>query len=238
MENFKKGQKVYWCDPADETSGVYEVYRKINEYIYLVGNAVSEVEANIGELYPLSQKVIFRKWIIDGGIIALFPEQELDDRPRIVASYQNETTEREAEYDFVMEATVPANKNEYGCLPEELKEAGYDDLKIIFEKINVYELLRQMDVIARSLISSQFITDFTEYDAKSIFDGNAKVPFIWQVRDTGTWLYFLNNPDWKKQLPARIEFYEKNRIGNLYYMFDGEKFYPAFLQTIMKLINE
>lgn len=155
MGKFYVGQKVYWRDPANETSGVYEVYEKRGEII-LIGNGFSEAEVYESELVPLSQKVMFRKWVIQGTVMALFPEQELDENPLTVASY----------------------------------------------------------------------------------DSEAQTPFIWQVRDTGTWLYFFDEADWKKRLSDRIEFYKSASHDNVYYYFDGEEFYPVFEQTVLKMINE
>lgn len=72
MRKFKNGQRVYWNDPADETSGEYTVLdaheEKYSDYtdedvkdyddrIILIGNGVSEAEVNAEELdivYPLS----------------------------------------------------------------------------------------------------------------------------------------------------------------------------------------
>jgi hypothetical protein len=34
MNDFKIGQKIFWRDPEDETSGVYEVYEKYDDYAY------------------------------------------------------------------------------------------------------------------------------------------------------------------------------------------------------------
>ena len=235
---FETGQKIFWCDPENETSGVYEIYEKTGDYTYLIGNSFSEAEVYAGEVYDLSQKVVFRKWVIDGSVIALFPEQELDDRPSIVASYDMEEQEGEAEYDFVMDATVPANPNEYEELMAELKKAGYDKLEIIRKPLNVCRLLGMMDFIAHKLITSVYITDFTTHDRRLILESEAKRSFIWQVRHCGTWLYFLDEADWKKRLGDRIEAYKSISKENLYYMFDGEEFYPVFEQTVLKMLNE
>lgn len=65
MRKFKNGQRVYWNDPADETSGEYTVLdaheekyadytdEDVEDYddrIILIGNGVSEAEANAEEL--------------------------------------------------------------------------------------------------------------------------------------------------------------------------------------------
>jgi len=236
---FKTGQKIFWRDPENETSGVYEVYEKTSDFTYLIRNGFSEAEVYEGEMYDLSQKVIFRKWVVNGvSLIALFPEQELDDRPCIVASYDMEDQWCEAEYDFVMNATIPANKDEYAELEAELRKAGYDKLEIIRKPLSVCQLLGMMDSIAHKLITSIYITDFTKHDRKSIVDSEAKRPFIWQVYPSGTWLYFLDEADWKKRLCGRIEAYKSSSIENLYFMFNEDEFYPVFEKTIIKMLNE
>ncbi len=62
MRKFKKGQKVYWIDPAGETSGEYEVYNAnednyanptdddFDERVILIGNGFSEAEVYAAEL--------------------------------------------------------------------------------------------------------------------------------------------------------------------------------------------
>lgn len=65
MRIFKKGQRVYWNDPAGETSGEYEVLDPKNEYnkdfteddikdfdarMLLIGNGTSEAEVHASEL--------------------------------------------------------------------------------------------------------------------------------------------------------------------------------------------
>jgi hypothetical protein len=239
MNEFTIGQKIFWRDPEDETSGAYKVLEKISDYVYLIGNGTSEAEVEVGEMYKLSQKVLFRKWAISGTVIALFPEQELDERPCIVASYQSEDMERDADYDHVMEATVPATKREYQELLAELKEDGYDALEIIPEPpINLCRLLGSMDRIAQKLIPSIYITDFTKHDRKAIVESKAQRAFVWQVRDSGTWLYFMDEDDWKKRLLEKMEIYKTFcSKENLYYLFDGEDFYPVFEQIILEMIK-
>jgi hypothetical protein len=238
MNELKKGQKVFWRDPEDETSGVYEVCEKTDNFACLIGNGVCEVEADVSDIYELSQKVIFRKWCISGTVIALFPEQELDDRPRMVASYDSGSMERDADCDFVMEATIAANKEEYKNLLEELKREGYDAPEIVHEQMSVCKLVGMMDFIARKLIASVYITDFTVHDRKSILESNAGRAFIWQVRKSGTWLYFLDEADWKKRLSDRMEVYKSSSNENLYYLFDGQEFYPVFEQKVLEMLNE
>lgn len=47
---FVKGQKVYWNDPAEETSGEYTISFVINEEMVYISNGVSEAEVLINEL--------------------------------------------------------------------------------------------------------------------------------------------------------------------------------------------
>lgn len=68
MRKFKQGQKVYWNDPANETSGEYEVYdtfkernaditdedvKKFDDRVILIGNGTSEAEVYAAELQIL-----------------------------------------------------------------------------------------------------------------------------------------------------------------------------------------
>ena len=90
MRKFTKGQRVYWNDPADETSGKYYVldpYDDRNDEVteedivgfddrmILIGNGSSEAQVYAQELDILKTKVVFRKFKQGGDIIALFPEQ-------------------------------------------------------------------------------------------------------------------------------------------------------------------
>jgi hypothetical protein len=237
MKRFKKGQKVYWRDPAGETSGVYEVYQKKGEII-LIGNGFSEAEVYACELFPLSQKVMFRRGMTVPDIIALFPEQILDENPQLVASYDSHEMFDELDFEFMMDVTFPAYTSECSDIIAKLKDEGYDKLEMIAGETTVYKLLGMMGEIARSLIKSHLITDFTGYDTKSIMKSNAKVPFIWQVRDTGTYIYFFDNPDWRKRLLERIEDYKYLNHENLYFLYDGEKFHPVFLKTVLEMATK
>jgi hypothetical protein len=240
MDEFKKGQKVYWRDPAGETSGVYEVYNQYDEYIYLIGNGASETEVYAGELHNLSREVIFRKNIENGSVTALLPEQAFEENPCIVASYCFEDKKwDELDCDFIMEHSYPVYDNEYPKLSGKLKEAGCDALAVISEPpIDRCRLLGIMDRIAQKLITSIYITDFTIHDRKSILESVTGRPFIWQVRNSGTWLYFLDGSDWKKRLQERMESFKSISKENLYYCFDGKEFYPVFEQTVLKMAGE
>ena len=71
MRKFKVGQRVYWNDPANETSGEYQVLDPRDEYnseytegdieifdgrIILIGNATSEAEVYAAELREITNK--------------------------------------------------------------------------------------------------------------------------------------------------------------------------------------
>lgn len=137
-----------------------------------------------------------------------------------------------------MKATIAASKEEYVNLLKELKREGYDAPEIIHEQMSVCKLLEIMDFIAHKLIASVFITDFTVHDRKSVLESDAKRPFIWQVRQNGTWLYFLDEADWKKRLSGRMETYKSLSTENVYYLFDGQEFYPVLEQKVLEMLNE
>ena len=74
-------------------------------------------------------KVIFRKFVKDGQIIALFPEIIGNSRYEC-CSYMHIGQHCSANYALVVFNTKPAKKEEYAPLLEELKQIGYDDLKV------------------------------------------------------------------------------------------------------------
>lgn len=69
--------------------------------------------------------VIFRKWS-EGDIIALFPEHPADDEGLLCDSYQHVGQHGGANCVMVINATRPANHEEYARLAEELTRIGYD----------------------------------------------------------------------------------------------------------------
>ncbi len=79
-------------------------------------------------------KVIFRKWLKDGDIIALFPEQTNRENTS-VSSYMHLGQHSDADYAGVISATVPANPEEYAELLSELKFIGYENLKVMLNQI-------------------------------------------------------------------------------------------------------
>jgi hypothetical protein len=72
--------------------------------------------------------VIFRKFK-EGDVIALFPDIPFDDQGN-VASYSHIGQHGAADYETVLEETVPAREPEYRALLAEIKRVGYTDLEI------------------------------------------------------------------------------------------------------------
>ena len=74
----------------------------------------------------MTQRVIFRKWKGCGDVIAFFPDQV--DGPYI-GSYQHIGQHGNAAYPHPQ--TVAAKPQEYASLLSELRQIGYDDLRIV-----------------------------------------------------------------------------------------------------------
>ena len=70
-------------------------------------------------------KVLFRKFLKDGDIIALFPEELWNPSDYSIASYMHVGQHGAADYDHIMRITTPANENEYADLLAELKRIGF-----------------------------------------------------------------------------------------------------------------
>jgi hypothetical protein len=70
--------------------------------------------------------VIFRKWKENGEIIALFPHEYWDDDKKECASYMHIGQHSGADYRFVLNKTVPATREEYKELYDELTQRGYN----------------------------------------------------------------------------------------------------------------
>lgn len=88
-------------------------------------------------------------------------------------------------------------------------------------------LLYIMGKVARQLIKS-YITDFEKHDTDRINKTNGQVKFIWQVRNSGTWLYMYNEEDWAERLIERIDIYKSAGDSNIYYYYDRNKLRPIF----------
>lgn len=75
-------------------------------------------------------QVIFRKYEISNGIIALFPN-EIANSNGECSSYMHYGQHSPADYNVVIENTTAATKEEYTPLYNELVAIGYDDLQVI-----------------------------------------------------------------------------------------------------------
>ncbi len=70
----------------------------------------------------IDRRVVFRKWRIGCGIIALFPDETYTYN---VGSYTHIGQHGEADYRHVMKNTIPATPEEYAGLKKELESIGY-----------------------------------------------------------------------------------------------------------------
>lgn len=89
-------------------------------------------------------QVIFRKYVSENEIIALFPN-EIANSNGDCSSYMHNGQHSPADYKLVIENTIAATKEEYTPLYNELVAIGYDDLQIITH--NDSEYCKYADVI-------------------------------------------------------------------------------------------
>lgn len=101
----------------------------------------------------LKTNVIFRKWKDDGQIIALFPHEDWNLEGNECASYMHIGQHSGCEYQFVLMRTVPASREEYKELYDELTERGYnlqvfmdDDMQKMCEELG-YDDQTIMDMV-------------------------------------------------------------------------------------------
>lgn len=131
MTKLHKGQRVYWNDPDNgASSGMYKILQTIDadeDSIILIGDKHSEAEVLLSEL-DVEIKVVFRKFKQGGDIIALFPEQTNN---LMVASYQHVGQHSDADYNGVISTTTPATETEWAPLLTELKNIGYENIKVM-----------------------------------------------------------------------------------------------------------
>ena len=82
-------------------------------------------------------QVIFRKYVNENEIIALFPN-EIANSNGECGSYMHYGQHSPADYKFVIENTTAATKEEYTPLYNELVAIGYDDLQVIIHTDTEY----------------------------------------------------------------------------------------------------
>jgi hypothetical protein len=84
---------------------------------------MQEVAKMDNEMIPV--RVIFRKWVDTGDVIALFPYDAYSPRGGCM-SYMHVGQHGEADYNHCISATNPAKPEEYEALAKELTGIGYD----------------------------------------------------------------------------------------------------------------
>lgn len=82
-------------------------------------------------------QVIFRKYVNENEIIALFPN-EIANSNGECSSYMHNGQHSPADYKLVIENTTAATKEEYTPLYNELVAIGYDDLQVIIHTDTEY----------------------------------------------------------------------------------------------------
>ena len=105
-------------------------------------------------------------------------------------------------------------------------------------KPDIEQLLKQMEEIAASLITTRYITDFTEIDTNIIRSTNAGTPFVWLVYYSGTHIYALNDAKEIQHFLNTLDYYE-NYSKNEFclYLYDETKLFPVFPSVIKNRIK-
>jgi hypothetical protein len=108
----------------------------------------------------------------------------------------------------------------------------------ISEKMDMTELLQQMEWIAKSLITSRYITDFTIHDIRFIRRTNAETPFIWFIYESGTHIYSLNDVQEIRNFKELLDYYENYSKSNFcLYRYDANRLFPVFPKIARILIE-
>ena len=75
-------------------------------------------------------RVVFRRYP-DGQVIALFPDIPWSGRRGETTSYMHVGQHGAADYSHVVATTKPATGKEYAGLLDELRQTGYDNMRIV-----------------------------------------------------------------------------------------------------------
>jgi hypothetical protein len=95
-------------------------------------------------------------------------------------------------------------------------------------KMDMTELLQLMELIATSLITSPYITDFTVHDTNFIRT-NVGRPFVWLVYNSGTHIYAADNIQDVRHYKEMLDHYENySQADFCLYRYDGDKLFPVF----------
>ena len=107
------------------------------------------------------------------------------------------------------------------------------------EERDVTELLKQMELIATNLITTQYITDFKIHDTVFIHDTKAEIPFVWFIYHSGTHIYALNNKNEIKNFIEKMNYFEKYTNSEFcLYKYDGNNLFPVFHKVLKKWAEE
>ncbi|WP_303067647.1 hypothetical protein [Alistipes indistinctus] len=100
------------------------------------------------------------------------------------------------------------------------------------------KLLRRMVPIAHALMTG-FQTDFTVHDAEFVCKTQAKQPFIWLVRELGTRLFPIQEPDNLRFALENIEIYARSYKNDfVLYYYDGHCLRPIVPATVRRMIQQ
>lgn len=103
--------------------------------------------------------------------------------------------------------------------------------------MTITELLQSMELIATSLITSRYITDFTVHDTHFIRTNIGK-PFVWLVYKSGTHIYATDNVQDIRHFKEMLDHYENySHVDFCLYRYDGDKLFPVFPKIAHMLIN-
>ena len=103
------------------------------------------------EICGKNDEVVFRRYP-DGQVIALFPDIPWSGRWGETTSYMHVGQHGAADYSHVVATTKPVTEKEYAGLLDELRQSGYDNIKIVKRaKIQNYEQRYPEDNTCRSL---------------------------------------------------------------------------------------
>ena len=105
-------------------------------------------------------------------------------------------------------------------------------------KPDIPKLLQLMELIATSLITTRYITDFTIHDTNFVHRTNAETPFVWMVYYSGTHIYALNDNKEIQNFTEMLDCFETHYNSEFcLYRYDGNKLFPVFPKVIKKWIE-
>lgn len=95
-----------------------------------------------------------------------------------------------------------------------------------------------MAPIAHALMTG-YLSDFTEYDTEFVHKTQAKQPFIWLVRELGTSLFPIKEPDNLRFALENIEIYARSYKNDfVLYYYDGQHLRPIVPASVRRMIQQ